>query len=83
MNEKSHFKSTDPEIGAFIANADGTIVLATYSTISSELGAMENASWLVVSYSLATCAIQPTVCCVNRKSNSNLEADASIGSMVN
>lgn len=48
--------------GAFIANADVSIVLATYSTISSELGGMENASWLVVTYSLAVCSIQPTVC---------------------
>ena len=70
MEERNHFKTTDPGTGAFISNADGSILLATYSTISSELGSMENASWLVVTYSLATCAIQPTVCCVNRKSNS-------------
>ena len=83
MDEKTHVEITDPGIGAFIANADVSIVLATYSTISSELGSMENASWLVVTYSLATCAIQPTVCCVNRTSNSTLKADASVGSMVN
>ena len=83
MDERTHFETTDPGTGAFIANADGSIVLATYSTISSELGSMENASWLVVTYSLATCAIQPTVCCVNKKSNSTLKADAIIGSMVN
>lgn len=47
-------------LGVFIANADGSIVLATYSTISSELDSLENASWLVVTYSLAVCAIQPT-----------------------
>ena len=83
MDERTHFKTTDSGIGAFIANADGSILLATYSTISSELGSMENASWLVVTYSLATCAIQPTVCCMNGKSNSTLKADANIGSMVN
>ncbi|CAD6583109.1 MAG: hypothetical protein ASARMPRED_001227 [Alectoria sarmentosa] len=47
-------------LGAFIANADISIVLATYSTISSEFDSLENASWLVVTYSLAICAIQPT-----------------------
>ena len=66
MDEGTHVKTTDPGKGAFIANADGSIVLATYSTISSELGSMEDASWLVVTYSLATCAIQPTVCFVNK-----------------
>ena len=77
------YSTTDPGIGTFIANADGTIVLATYSTISSELGSMENASWLVVTYSLAMCAIQPTVCCMNRDPNLILKADANVGSMVN
>ena len=59
--EKTHLHTTDPGTGVFIANADGSIVLATYGTISSELGSMENASWLVLTYSLAVCAIQPTV----------------------
>ncbi len=61
MGEKTHLHTTDPGTGVFIANADGSIVLATYGTISSELGSMENASWLVLTYSLAVCAIQPTV----------------------
>ena len=49
--------------GVFIANVDVSIILATYSTISSEFESLENASWLVVTYSLAMCAIQPSVCC--------------------
>ncbi|KAL8787430.1 MAG: hypothetical protein Q9213_002207 [Squamulea squamosa] len=48
-------------LGCFIANADGSVILATYATISSETGNLGNGSWLVVSYMLAVCAIQPTV----------------------
>lgn len=48
--------------GVFIANADASIVMATYGTISSELGSLKSASWLVVTYGLAMCAIQPMVC---------------------
>ncbi|KAH6720696.1 major facilitator superfamily domain-containing protein [Leptodontidium sp. MPI-SDFR-AT-0119] len=46
-------------IGVFMSNADGSLVMATYGTISSEFGALADASWLTTSYSLATCAIQP------------------------
>ncbi|MCJ1470008.1 hypothetical protein MMC07_008653 [Pseudocyphellaria aurata] len=35
-------------LGVFIANADASIVLATYGTISSEIGSLKSASWLVV-----------------------------------
>ncbi|KAI4157632.1 MAG: hypothetical protein LQ342_008134 [Letrouitia transgressa] len=48
-------------LGAFIANADGSIVVATYGTITSEIDRLENGSWLVVTYGLTMCAIQPTV----------------------
>jgi MFS family permease len=47
--------------GVFIANADGTVVLATYGTISSHFPKLEYASWLVTSYVLAMCAAQPIV----------------------
>ncbi|MCJ1380110.1 hypothetical protein MMC17_003213 [Xylographa soralifera] len=43
-----------------LANADGSIVLATYGVIASDIGSLDNASWLVVTYTLAMCAIQPT-----------------------
>ncbi|KAL8699434.1 MAG: hypothetical protein Q9224_001413 [Gallowayella concinna] len=48
-------------LGCFIANADGSIVLATYGTISSETGNLSNGSWLIVTFMLAVCAVQPTV----------------------
>lgn len=48
-------------IGVFISSADGTLVMATYTTISSEFGAFGNAAWLTTSYSLASCAMQPIV----------------------
>ncbi|MCJ1226965.1 hypothetical protein MMC12_003620, partial [Toensbergia leucococca] len=47
-------------LGVFIANADTSIVLATYGSISSEIGNLDDASWLVVTYTLAMCAVQPT-----------------------
>lgn len=47
--------------GVFIANADGSIVLAIYGIISSDIGSLNDASWLVVTYTLAMCAVQPTV----------------------
>ncbi|KAL8819712.1 MAG: hypothetical protein Q9191_007671 [Dirinaria sp. TL-2023a] len=47
-------------LGCFIANADGSIIMATYGTIASEIDRLDNGSWLVVTYGLASCAIQPT-----------------------
>ncbi|KAL8807167.1 MAG: hypothetical protein Q9182_000849 [Xanthomendoza sp. 2 TL-2023] len=55
---------TDPEMevsGCFIANADGSIVVATYGTISSDTGNLSSGSWLIVTFMLAVCAVQPTV----------------------
>ncbi|KAH7381983.1 major facilitator superfamily domain-containing protein [Cadophora sp. MPI-SDFR-AT-0126] len=46
-------------IGVFIANAEGSLVLATYGRISSEFNDLKNASWLVTSYVLAVSAVQP------------------------
>lgn len=48
--------------GVFISNADGSIVLATYGIMSSELGSLANASWIVVTYGLTMCAVQSMVC---------------------
>ncbi|MCJ1236560.1 hypothetical protein MMC14_004541 [Varicellaria rhodocarpa] len=47
-------------LGVFIANADGSIVLATYGIILSDIGSLNDATWLVVTYGLAMCAIKPT-----------------------
>ncbi|KIY47896.1 MFS general substrate transporter [Fistulina hepatica ATCC 64428] len=46
-------------LGVFIANADSSLVLATYGKISSEFGQLENSSWLLTTYNLAMCAFQP------------------------
>lgn len=48
-------------IGVFIAQLDTSFVLATHSTIASEFDQLANSSWLVVSYALAMCAVQPIV----------------------
>jgi len=48
-------------IGVFISNADGTLVLATYATISSSFNSFGEAAWLTTSYNLALCAVQPIV----------------------
>jgi MFS family permease len=45
--------------GVFISNADGSLVLATYGTISSEFGAFGDASWLSTGFMLSVCAVQP------------------------
>lgn len=46
-------------IGVFIANADGSLVVASSQQIASEFNALINAQWLVTSYLLAQCASQP------------------------
>ncbi|KAL5341220.1 efflux pump antibiotic resistance protein [Aspergillus crustosus] len=46
-------------LGVFVANAEGSLVLATYGRISSEFNDLKNASWLVTSYVLAMTAAQP------------------------
>jgi hypothetical protein len=48
-------------IGVFVANADGSLVLATNSAISSSFSALQSASWLTSSYVMANCAAQPIV----------------------
>lgn len=48
-------------IGAFTANADGSLVLATHPTIGSEFDALSASSWLVISFSLAGAATQTLV----------------------
>jgi len=48
-------------VGVFIANADSSLVLATSGTISSEFDQLEDAGWLITSYTLAMCATQSLV----------------------
>jgi len=46
-------------IAVFISHADGSLMIATYVTISSEFDAFGAAAWLTTSYTLAMCAVQP------------------------
>jgi hypothetical protein len=48
-------------IGVFVSNADSTLVMATYTSISSEFGSLGDAAWLSTSYTLAMCAVQGIV----------------------
>ena len=48
-------------IGIFVANADGSILLATHSTIASEFDALSSSSWLITSFVLAGAATQTLV----------------------
>lgn len=46
-------------LGAFISQVDWTFVLASYSTVASEFNDLSSGSWMVSSYILAQCAVQP------------------------
>ncbi|ORY11738.1 major facilitator superfamily domain-containing protein, partial [Clohesyomyces aquaticus] len=45
--------------GAFISNADSSLVLATHPVIASEFDALHDSSWLLTSFALAAAATQP------------------------
>lgn len=49
------------ELGVFVSQADSTLVLASYGQIASDFGSLQDASWLMSSYMLATCVAQPIV----------------------
>jgi MFS family permease len=46
-------------LGCFIANADSSLVLATYGKVASEFHDLDSGSWLLSSYILAMSAVQP------------------------
>ncbi|KAI9151361.1 GMC oxidoreductase [Paramyrothecium foliicola] len=46
-------------VDIFLAAVDGTIALVSYATISSELDALNLASWIMTAYSLALASFQP------------------------
>lgn len=52
---------TDLFLGVFLANGDGSIVLATNQHIASEFNALSSAAWLLTTYTLASCSSQPLV----------------------
>lgn len=49
-------------IGVFTGNADGSLVLATHSTIASEFNNLEASSWLLTAFALAGASSQNIVC---------------------
>jgi hypothetical protein len=55
-------------IGTFTGNADGSLVLATHSTIASEFNRLKDSSWLFTAFALAGAASQSIVCFVFRLS---------------
>ncbi|KIW63362.1 hypothetical protein PV04_10212 [Phialophora macrospora] len=46
-------------LGVFVANLDGSLIVASSQQIASEFNALSSASWLVTSFVLALCASQP------------------------
>jgi hypothetical protein len=48
--------------GIFVANADGSMLLATHATIASEFNDLTNSTWLITSFALAGAATQTLVC---------------------
>lgn len=48
-------------LGVFTANADGSLVLATHSTIASEFGKLGASSWLITAFALAGASFQNIV----------------------
>ncbi|KAH7130146.1 major facilitator superfamily domain-containing protein [Dendryphion nanum] len=46
-------------IGGFISNADGSLLLATHPVIASEFNALDDSSWLLTSFALASAAVMP------------------------
>ncbi|KAF2663697.1 MFS general substrate transporter [Microthyrium microscopicum] len=46
-------------VGIFISQADGTLLLATIGSISSEFNDLETSGWLITSFGLAQCVTQP------------------------
>jgi hypothetical protein len=48
--------------GVFVANAEGSLILASYGRISSDFDDLGHANWLVTSYTLTMSVVQPMVC---------------------
>ncbi|KAF4629060.1 hypothetical protein G7Y89_g9089 [Cudoniella acicularis] len=46
-------------VGVFVANSDGSLVLATYGKISSDFNDLASGKWLLTASILASCAVQP------------------------
>lgn len=48
-------------LGIFVAQIDGSILMATHAIIASEFNALKDSSWLIISFSLAGAATQTLV----------------------
>lgn len=48
-------------LGIFVAQTDGSILMATHAIIASEFNVLKDSSWLIVSFSLAGAATQTLV----------------------
>lgn len=48
-------------LGIFVAQIDGSILMATHTIIASEFNALKDSSWLIISFSLAGAATQTLV----------------------
>ncbi|KAH6678305.1 major facilitator superfamily domain-containing protein [Halenospora varia] len=46
-------------LGVFVANSDGSLVLATYGKISSEFNDLASGRWLFTAGMMSSCAVQP------------------------
>ncbi|CAJ2513180.1 Uu.00g012990.m01.CDS01 [Anthostomella pinea] len=46
-------------VGVFVANSEGSLVVASFGHIASEFNDLENGSWLLTSYVLAMAVAQP------------------------
>ena len=45
-------------VGPFLAAVDGTLVAASYASIGSQFGQLQNSSWIVTGYMLTLCSFQ-------------------------
>ena len=45
--------------GGFISNADGSLLMATHPVIASEFNALDDSSWLLTSFALASASTLP------------------------
>ena len=53
---------TNSSAGVFIASADESLVISTYSTIASQFHYLSAGSWLLVAYNFGYCIALPVVC---------------------
>lgn len=60
-SETANISANHLHIGIFVAQIDGSILMANHSTIASEFDALKSSSWLITSFTLAGAATQTLV----------------------